>query len=663
MGPPLRVGFILLLLREAPGWWTVHTEASAKENVPRPSLQEDPLRFAGWAWNSTKDSVTGFQLPDLASHLPDSWDGWIWTVVDMFISTLGWAVFGASWTKVKSGFALIVRVGVVLILCLVAHYLLALCWPMVSLMIGGAMTAVWMVRGATRMLGRVLFYSQRLTGGVPEAVGAEFFGPGLGEVPDTASLRKLKKGSDGDRWVLVRRDGETVIFKVAEASSIKTNGLHLTLEPDTIRGSPSLQRELRGWDKVHICRQDACQEEGQHFKQYAVVKPFDAERFQVTSAASEAHRTGSRLFGWFRTNAVAVAQRAKDYASESEVEIQTCLAHRIAWDEAQGRARLCDQPCKLEGSETTELLAIDRFTEVSTAALCPKHTSEYLRKRFQLKCVVEDCDQVGQLSKEGFRLCSQHVRPDPVPGARSRRSSSSRSRSRSRARDEEGDEPDPGYETEEETGKGLRRRVRLREDGRQGEGDGPDRHGMDTQALLDDIKEERETKVLKRTTASPGNTPRSSVQKNLARMGLVHSPDRRQVQTTLEEFMEQLVDGKELDLTEEDVRRQMAGQYGMTLEALTAVLFEQATEEQRKGTKGLTKFLAKWRKQAAAAKEDSDRSRTDSWSVIEGAKELHHRRLRAFRLLLQNRSLLVRRWFFFLHLGSMERIERQALAG
>ena len=35
----------------------------------------------------------------------------------------------------------------------------------------------------------------------------------------------------------------------------------------------------------------------------------------------------------------------------------------------------------------------------------------------------------------------------------------------------------------------------------------------------------------------------------------------------------------------------------MTVVAFTQVLYDQALEEQRKGTKGLTKFLAKWRKQ------------------------------------------------------------------
>ena len=61
----------------------------------------------------------------------------------------------------------------------------------------------------------------------------------------------------------------------------------------------------------------------------------------------------------------------------------------------------------------------------------------------------------------------------------------------------------------------------------------------------------------------------------------------------------------------------MAVQYGMTVADLTKTLYEQATEEQHKGTKGLTKFLAKWRKQSAAEEVGSDRSRIDSWSLVD----------------------------------------------
>jgi len=95
---------------------------------------------------------------------------------------------------------------------------------------------------------------------------------------------------------------------------------------------------------------------------------------------------------------------------------------------------------------------------------------------------------------------------------------------------------------------------------------------------------------------------------------MVNSPDRLTVQTTLEEFMEQYVEGKELGLDEEDVRNQLAVRYGMGLREFTQMLYGQGIEEQRKGTKGLTKFLAKWRRQLAA--DTPQGSMASSWSLV-----------------------------------------------
>ena len=95
---------------------------------------------------------------------------------------------------------------------------------------------------------------------------------------------------------------------------------------------------------------------------------------------------------------------------------------------------------------------------------------------------------------------------------------------------------------------------------------------------------------------------------------MINSPDRRADMTYLEEFMEQMADGRELQLSEEDIRKQLAAQAGLAVGDLTRYLCEQAMEEQRKGTKGLTKFLAKWRQQAAARERPSSLS---EWSVVD----------------------------------------------
>ena len=86
--------------------------------------------------------------------------------------------------------------------------------------------------------------------------------------------------------------------------------------------------------------------------------------------------------------------------------------------------------------------------------------------------------------------------------------------------------------------------------------------------------------------------------------------------------MAQLVDGKELGLDEEDIRQQMAATSGMTLVDFTQLLYDQASDEQRKGTKGLTKFLAKWRKQLAAdQKVRNVATPPGSWSMVSSPDE------------------------------------------
>ena len=173
---------------------------------------------------------------------------------------------------------------------------------------------------------------------------------------------------------------------------------------------------------------------------------------------------------------------------------------------------------------------------------------------------------------------------------------------------------------EVDQGAGLRRRVRH-------EAEDEERGGREGR-LLDEIRGSSAPEAVERQKKkrleepSPGRTPKSSVQKSLARLGLVDSPDRREVVTTLEEFMAQFVDGKAMGLEEEDIRNQMAASSGMTIQAFTQILYDQASEEQRKGTKGLTKFLAKWRRQLAVEKGKATvRSPPDSWSMISSPEE------------------------------------------
>ena len=185
----------VLLVHQVPGWWW--REPKPGEEAPYAEFTEPPKRYAGWVFNQTQR--WGWRWPEQLAEVSLSWDSWFWTALDLVFGGFGWIIFGKSWSQVRLGVSVLFRVGLILGICLLIHYVFALCWPIVSLLLGVALTVVWLVRSLIKVFGRATFLLQRLTGGIPEAADAVFFGPDLGEVPETSELRKLKKGSDGEK--------------------------------------------------------------------------------------------------------------------------------------------------------------------------------------------------------------------------------------------------------------------------------------------------------------------------------------------------------------------------------------------------------------------------------------------------------------------------------
>ena len=106
-----------------------------------------------------------------------------------------------------------------------------------------------------KKLGTLVYWAQRAAGGVPEAAGAEFLGPGTGRIPETTDLRSFKKTGSADKWVLVRREGKIAVFKVGpDNQTIRTPGLFVSLEVDSMRGDPDVVEACKGHDKLHLCR-------------------------------------------------------------------------------------------------------------------------------------------------------------------------------------------------------------------------------------------------------------------------------------------------------------------------------------------------------------------------------------------------------------------------
>ncbi len=541
------------------------------------------------------------QARDWAGDLNGVSDGWSFgLILDAILGFFGWAIFGSAWDGVKSGCRRLLQLGAVLVVCLFAHYAWAVAWPVVSLVTALAMAIVCVVRAGIRFLGTCGVAIQRACGGAPEAYGAEYYGPATGRIPETAELRRFKK-VDADQWYVLRKEGKAVVFRPSgDATSIKASGLYVAVDYDTVRGDNALVKELRGVDKVHLCRNTVCPEEGHHFQEYGIVKKVDAEKIQLAQATEGAAQACTTMFRWFRGGVGSVAAVAKDYASESETEQPNCVAHKICWMEEDGVVELAARPCTGVGSTTVDLL-VDDQTGSAVASLCPVHASCYMQKRYTNKCSYKGCNRVGLSSDGGMQCCAAH-----------RTSSRSRSSSRARGKERGEDRAQREVVINEAPEEDVEIRSELK----------------DVKRLLQEIQvagkavntgedDEENGEPPKRRTRlnsrSPGRTPKSSIHRNLAKVGLLDSPGDERT-SLLEEFFDRFAEARPLGVSEDEIRSQLANKHDMSMEAVARRLHELGTFEQGKGQRGLSKFLVKW-KEAAETSPESE-GQTSSWSVI-----------------------------------------------
>ena len=229
------------------------------------------------------------------------------------------------------------------------------------------MGLVWFVRAIIRKLGTLVYWAQRAAGGVPEAADAEFLGPGTGRIPETADLRSFKKTGTADKWVLLKREGKAVVFKVGtDTQTIKTAGLYVPVEADTMRGDQELVDTCRGHDKVHLRRSLTCAEDGQHFKEYGIARDFDPEKFHLKNAELGAAKAGRALWAWLWSSPPKKRAPLKEYASESETEPEKpCEARRVVWVDKDGDYQLAPGPCKRAASVSCTLLLKTSTTRVA----------------------------------------------------------------------------------------------------------------------------------------------------------------------------------------------------------------------------------------------------------------------------------------------------------
>ena len=173
-----------------------------------------------------------------------------------------------------------------------------------------------------------------------------------------------------------------------------------------------------------------------------------------------------------------------------------------------------------------------------------------------------------------------------------------RSRSRSRARSAKAE---PSKEVEQEA------------DDEDDEENGPSK----VRTLLGEASEAADGRRQRRrlTSRSPGHTPKSSIQRSLARIEMLSSPGSEAETKLLEAFMEWFAEGKADGIKEEQVRRRLARERLMSDQDVTRRLVEEAEIEQAGGQRGLTRFINKWKKELREGGTPGEKQDSE-WSLL-----------------------------------------------
>ena len=605
--------FAVVLAHRGEGWWFVNRTDTRDETRTRwtqfkdsfPKVEAQIDRWQQWFSDNMSDFPWGS-----SSDASPSLEFNLWMLLDTVFGLVGWVLFGSAWGGVKTGCRRLLQITAVLLICLVAHYVWAVCYPVVSILIACLMAVVWLLRRTLRAIGTMVFYAQRLTGGAPEAADAEFHGPGTGAVPETAVLRGFKRSGDNPKQVVVRRGDEVAVFSVgSDTQSIRTHGLYLPIEPDTVRGTAGLMRRLNVVDKVHLCRNLVCTEEAaEHFTEYGVVKKFNAEKFQVSQSHQGALSMTKQFWTWVvpkgQRTVTEVVSRIKEYASESETEDQFCCASQVSWMTDEGLKNLTDSRCVALGQPFHQVLEGD-FPTSSSGSLCQKHATLYLSKRFGDKCGVMGCFKCGDKFQSGVRWCVDHLpRRESVTNSPAPRS---KSRSRTRRR-EEVEETDHGGEDED-----------AEEDG--DPDNGGDVGGSRFEEAAAASSQNRRTRR-KPPNRSPGHTPKSNIQRNLARLEMLSSPGSEAEVKLLDLFIQRFADGRTEGIREDQVRSSICRDKVMTDVEVLRRLLEEADIERSKGQRGLTKFVTRWRSALAEKEKTSPDSDWSLLSTVQGSQHL-----------------------------------------
>ena len=111
----------------------------------------------------------------------------------------------------------------------------------------------------------------------------------------------------------------------------------------------------------------------------------------------------------------------------------------------------------------------------------------------------------------------------------------------------------------------------------------------DLKRVLEEIRGEPSESEKRSRAKSPGQTPKSSIHRNLAKLGMLDSPAKDEPIPLLEDFFNQYAEGRSLGLSEEDVRDSLAVERGIPLEGGDGRAREAGHQGTGQGPKGAHK--------------------------------------------------------------------------
>ena len=114
----------MLLGDRGSGWWQAATPTEDEAPYGPGTFWEDLAEYLGLGGWYNQTTLTARE--HLARWSLGGWEG----VLDNLHSGFGWLIFGQSWSSVQTGRSLLIRSVALMTLCLVAHYVLSLAWPL-----------------------------------------------------------------------------------------------------------------------------------------------------------------------------------------------------------------------------------------------------------------------------------------------------------------------------------------------------------------------------------------------------------------------------------------------------------------------------------------------------------------------------------------------------